>query len=135
MSGVEIAGLVLGTFPILLNRIDYYRDGLKPLEAYFHFRTHFIAFLDDIKHQMMRYQENLTRLLDPIVIDNDDLNALVHNANDPRWMDGSLVIAISKRLDSEYGRFFRIVKRMEKVVTGLKRLLQIKDDHVFFDPS
>lgn len=130
MSGVETAGLVLASFPILLNCLDYYRRGFEPLENYWNFRAHLIAFIDDIRHQMMKYNENLIRLLDPIITDNDSLKALVHNAQEPRWTDGSLNVPLEKRLGSEYDRFLRIVKRMEEVVESLKEFLQIKDSDV-----
>lgn len=130
MSGVEIAGLVLGSFPILLNCLDYYREGFEPLEEWWNFRTHFIAFVDDISHQMMRYNENIIRLLDPIVSDNNSLTALVRNAKDPRWIDGSLDVLLEQRLASEYGRVIRIIERMEAVVEELKKLLRIQDDDV-----
>lgn len=84
MSGIEIVGLVLGSFPILLNCLDYYRKGFEPLEEWWNFRTRFIAFIDDISHQMMRYNENMIRLLDPIISDNYSLTALVQNAKDHR---------------------------------------------------
>lgn len=130
MSGIEIAGVVLGSFPILLKCLEYYREGFQPLEEWWHFRTHFIAFIDDIRHQMMRYNENMIRLLDPIIADNDSLTALVRDANEPRWTDGSLDVLLENRLASEHERFLRIVKRMEDVVESLKKFLQIKDSHV-----
>lgn len=130
MSGIEIAGLVLGSFPILLNCLEYYRKGFEPLEEWWNFRTQFIAFVDDIRHQMMKYNENIIRLLDPIVADNDSLSALVRDAKDPRWADGSLIVPLQIRLGSESGRFLRVVKRMEEVVESLKKFLQIKDGDV-----
>jgi hypothetical protein len=90
MAGVEVAGLVLGSFPIILNCLDYYREGMEPLEEWWSFRTHFIEFVDGIRHQMMRYNENMTRLLDPIIPDNKSLATLIGNPADPRWNDGSL---------------------------------------------
>ena len=130
MSGVEIAGIVLGSFPILLNCLRYYHDGFEPLEEWWNFRTHFIAFVDDIRHQMMRYNDNMIRLLDPIIADNGSLTMLVQDANDPRWTDGSLDTLLEQRLASEYDRFLRIIKRMEEVVVELKKLLRIQDDGV-----
>jgi hypothetical protein len=130
MTGVEIVGFVLGGFPILLNCLDYYREGFEPLEEWWNFRTHFISFVDDIRHQMMRYNENMIRLLDPIISDSDSLTALVRNAKDPRWTDGSLCEALEQRLASEHERFLRIVERMENVVEYLKKLLQIKGSKV-----
>lgn len=130
MSGVEIAGLVLGSFPIMLNCLDYYRQGFEPLEEWWNFREHFVAFVDDIRHQMMRYNENMVRLLDPIVVKSDSLAALVRNANDPRWTDGSLTHPLEQRLASEHGRFLRIIQRMEEEIRDLKKLLGIRDGNV-----
>lgn len=132
MSGIEIAGLVLGSFPIMLNCLEYYREGLEPLDNWLHFRKHFIAFVDEIEHQMMRYTENMIRLLDPIVKDNDSLVALVHDTADPRWTDdqGTLDKLVKNRLTSEHGRFLRIMHRMDETVRALKKFLGIKDGDV-----
>ncbi|GMF73808.1 unnamed protein product [Aspergillus oryzae] len=127
-TGIEIAGLVLGAFPLILSCLDYYREGMEPLEEWWSFRTHFIEFVDSINHQMMKYQENMTRLLDPIIADNDTLAALIRDSTDTRWSDGTLDDPLERRLASECDRFFRIVERMEKVVKDLKRLLQIDGD-------
>jgi len=130
LTGIEVAGLVLGAFPILLNCLDYYREGFEPLEEWWNFRTHFIAFVDDVRHQMMRYNENMIRLLDPIITDNESLTKLVGNPRDPRWRDGSLDEPLEQHLASEHERFLRIVDRMNEVVEDLKKLLQIKDGRV-----
>lgn len=130
MSGIEIAGLVLASFPILLSCLDHYSKGFELLEEWWNFRTNFIAFVDDIRHQMMRYNENIVRLLDPVISDNDSLTALVQDANDPRWTDGSLDVLLEQRLASEYGRAVRIITRMEEIVGDLKKLLRIQNDDV-----
>ena len=130
MSGIEIAGLVLGSFPIILNCLDYYREGFEPLEEWWSFRAHFIAFVDDINHQMMLYDRNMKRLLDPVIVDNDSLTSLVQNAKDPRWTDDSLKDLLEQRLPSQSERFLRIIKRMEEEISGLKKLLGIKDGEV-----
>ncbi|MCJ1271276.1 hypothetical protein MMC22_011176 [Lobaria immixta] len=130
MSGIEVAGLVLGSFPILMSCLESYRKGFEPLEEWWNFRTHFITFVDEIRHQEMIYNENMTRLLDPIIADNDSLTALVRNAKEPRWTDGSLNVPLEIRLASEYERFLRIVERMEEVMESLKKLLQVKDSNM-----
>jgi len=130
MSGFEVVGILLGSFPILVSCLDYYRKGFEPLEEWWNFRTHFIAFVDDIEHQMMRYNENMIRLLDPIITDYESLLPLVRNSEDPRWRDGSLDGPLEQCLASERERFLRIVERMNKVVEDLKKLLQVKDGGV-----
>ena len=130
MSGIEIAGLVLGAFPILLNCLDNYREGLEPLDKWWNFRTDFIAFVDDIKHQMMKYNENMVRLLAPIILDDNSLTALVRNAKDPRWHDGSLNVPLEQRLASEHKRVLRVIERIDNVMDGLKKLLRIEGTEV-----
>ena len=130
MSGIEVAGLVFGGFPILLNCLEYYRKGFEPLEEWWDFKTQFVKFVDDIKHQMMLYDQNLKRLLDPIVTDNEEFQSITENPNHPRWKDGSLAGPLETRLSSELGRFLRIVERMNQVMEDLGRLLQVKDGKV-----
>lgn len=127
MSGIEIAGLVLGGFPILLSALQHYRECFEPLEAWWGFRTQFIVFIDDINHQMMLYTENLTRLLDPLIADGNDLKQLIRDTADPRWKDKSLDEALRSRLDTEHARYIRIVDRMQEVIVDLKGMLRIRD--------
>lgn len=132
MSGFEIAGLVLGAFPILLKSLEHYREGFEPLEEWWNFRTHFIAFVDDIRHQMMRYNENLVRLLDPIIADTDELASLLRDSSlaDARWHDGTFEGPLKQRLASECDRFLRILRRMQEVMEDLGKLLQIDNGNV-----
>ena len=130
MSGIEVAGLVLGSFPIILNCIEYYRKGFEPLEEWWNFRTSFIEFVYDFEQQQMLYRENLVRLLDPVIADNSSLHSLLRNAKDPRWTDGSLDGLLEQRLAGEHKRFLWIVHKMEKDMQGLKKLLRIDDSIV-----
>ncbi|KUI59513.1 hypothetical protein VP1G_06731 [Cytospora mali] len=130
MSGIEVAGLVLGAFPLILNCLDYYREGFEPLEEWWNFRTHFIAFIDDVRHQMMKYRENMIRLLDPIIADTDSLKAMVEDPTDPRWSDKTLGKELDERLSSEFDRFLRIVTRMYELTLDLYKLLQIEDGKI-----
>lgn len=135
MPAIEIVGVLLAAFPLVVNCLEHYRKGFEPLEDWWKFRTHFIDFIDDIRHQMMRYRANIMRLLHPIIADNDSFTALVQNAKEPRWTDGSLDALLEIRLASEYARFLKIINRMEEVVESLKKLLQIKDSDVRLRPN
>lgn len=133
MSGIEIVGLVLGAFPIILNGLESYRKGFETLEEWWQFRTHFIAFIDDVRHQMMKYNENMIRLLDPIIVctDNDKLANLlmISNENHSTFNLGKV---LEGRLASELDRFLRIVHRMHELVLALNKLLQIEDGKASF---
>ena len=78
----------------------------------------------------MRYNDRMIQLLDHIVPGNGSLATLVRDANDPRWIDGSLNHLLEQRLASEDGRFLRIVEKIEEVVRDLEKLLGIRDGDV-----
>ncbi|KAK2605571.1 hypothetical protein N8I77_008400 [Diaporthe amygdali] len=132
MSGIEVAGMVLGAFPIILNCLEYYRKGFEPLEEWWQFRTHFIAFIDDVRHQMMKYNENMIRLLDPIITstDTDNLAALLMVPLDRSQPGVDLEQILEGRLASELDRFLRIINRMHELMLSLNKLLQIEDGKI-----
>jgi hypothetical protein len=130
MSGLEIVGVVLGSFPILLNVLDYYRQSLQPLHDFVHFRTRLLAFTDKIRHQRMLYRQNMTELLKPTITRVEDRDALIDNANDPRWSDRSLELLLTGRLGGEEDRFIRIAGEMNDSLKALKKLLGIQEGSV-----
>ncbi|RMJ05137.1 hypothetical protein CDV36_014191 [Fusarium kuroshium] len=130
MSGIEVAGLVLGAFPIILNCLDYYQKGFKPLEEWWNFRLHFIEFIDDVRHEMMKYNQNLICLLDPIIADNDRLLSLVNNPNDPFWQDKTFEVHLKERLSNQTDRVFSILQNMHSLMEKLNKLLQIEGGQV-----
>ena len=75
----------------------------------------------------------MTRLLDPVIVDNDSLTSLVQNAKDPRWTDGSLTHLLEQRLTSQLARFLRIIQRMEEEISSLRKLLGIKYGEVYLE--
>lgn len=39
LSGVETAGLVLATLPLIINFLEHYNEGLKPLKDFVNYRA------------------------------------------------------------------------------------------------
>lgn len=130
MSGFEIAGLVLGGFPIVLKCLEEYRRVLEPIDEWWHFNVRFNGFVNDIRHQLLLYHTNIAQLLDPIVPSNDDFLQLASNLNDPRWKDGSLDRALRRRLGSEVDRVMRHIQRIHCSIEEVKSLLLIRDGQV-----
>lgn len=44
LTGVETAGLVLASFPLLISALEHYREGFESLKEWWKFRTEFLAF-------------------------------------------------------------------------------------------
>ena len=129
---MEAVGTVLGVIPLILSAVENYRELYDQFEEYRNFDDTFSRFIESIQRQQARYQENLQRLLDPIISDPDDVDALINDLSltDQRWHDGSLDGALKQRLATRHGSFFRVIGRIQTVLADLERMLQIKDGKV-----
>jgi len=76
MPNIEVACLVLGVIPITLNCLDYYGTGCDLLEEWWMFKARFIEFVDLIDQERMNYERCVMLLLDPMISDNNKLQAL-----------------------------------------------------------
>lgn len=128
---MEVAGLVLGAFPLAIELIYIYREQFNKLDDWVNFRETFISFADEIKHQNLLYRTTMTALLDPVIPDVAELNCLIeeHNREESqeRWNNGSLDALLAERLGpDDWARFVRIVRRMDSTMKDLRKILKIK---------
>ena len=68
MSGVEIAGFVLGGFPLLISAAEHYREGFEPLVKWKRFRTDFIGFIDSVDIEKQLFDQMLERFLSELPV-------------------------------------------------------------------
>ena len=130
MSGIEVAGLVLGGFPILLNMLDYYKTCFQPLEEWWKFRREFVAFIDDISQQKMLFEQNLEALLAPIIDTDEEMTRLLQKPTPEAWKQRSLNDALVLRLSVHHERYFRLMERMLETIQKLYKLLGIQSGQV-----
>ena len=90
MSGIEVAGLCLGAFPILVNLIQGYKEGCQPLGNWFRFRKTFFTLIQSIRYQETRWQNNVKILLLPLVEGDEELQQLLTEPGGAAWKDPDL---------------------------------------------
>lgn len=98
----EIAGVVLGGFPLIISALEHYREGFEPLQEWWKFESDFSNFIEELGTQQTRFDMNLERLLDPFVTSGSQMNALLDQRNPEAWQDPALKRDIQKRLGSSY---------------------------------
>ena len=79
MSGLELAGVVLGAFPVVVQLMNGYKKGCQPLGAWLRFRKTFTKLENGISYQETALDTNLQILLSPLVEDEQKLVALVND--------------------------------------------------------
>ena len=90
ITGVETAGLVLASFPLIISALEHYREGFEPMKDWWRFRTDFISFINVISGQSLLFDENLEELLSPIIGSDAEMNVLLQDPMGQAWQDSHL---------------------------------------------
>jgi hypothetical protein len=130
MSGVEVAGLLLGAFPLVISALEHYRKGFKPLQEWWMFESEFGNFIEELGTQQARFDMNLEKLLEPFVTSDKNMNELLNDQTGKLWQEPILQSQLRKRLGASLQWYLAICNKMFKVLDRLKTLLGITNGKV-----
>lgn len=130
MSGIEIAGLVLGGFPLLISTAEHYKKGFEPLEKWYKFRTQFISFIDAVDIQKQLFNLTLECFLRSIDIEEDELQRFMDDPGYEGWQRPELFQRLKGRLGPSLGGFISTINTMNDLMRDLEKLLLIQDGKV-----
>ena len=126
VTGIEIAGLALAAFPVVISYLEHYRSGLETLKEWWKFRTEFLSFLNEVGVQSVFYTENLEALLAPIVPSDVEMRALLDDPGGPPWQDPTLEQRLKERLPKSYDWYRLRVEAIDNILEDMKKRLGIK---------
>lgn len=106
MSGFEIAGVVLGTLPLLVNSAVSVKNGLVKTKSWWRFETTFATFIARLRKEEIAYRQVIKRLLGPTGIPDNQLKRLLEGAETSLWNETKTCEALETRLDVEERSWF-----------------------------
>ncbi|KAM0310637.1 hypothetical protein ACHAO8_007936 [Botrytis cinerea] len=127
MSGIEIAGLVLGGFPLLVSAAEHYKEGWEPLMRWKRFRTEFLRFIDAIDIEKQLFDQMLERFLISAEVSQDELQHFLTDPNYHGWHREDLAMTLKSRLGNSYGAFVGSIRTMNELMAELESMLSLKD--------
>ena len=130
MSGIEIAGLVLGGFPLLVSAAEHYKEGWEPLMRWKRFRTEFLRFIDAIDIEKQLFDQMLERFLISAEVSQDELQHFLTDPNYHGWHREDLAMTLQSRLANSYGAFMGSIRTMNELMAELESMLSLKDGKV-----
>ena len=120
MSGVEIAGLLLGSFPLLISALEHYRETAEVLEDWWQIKKEYKKCKNEIKLQELAFESNLERFLLPLLVDDDQIELLIAEPGGTLWKDHALEITLRSRLPKSYDLFLDIIRDIQDIMNGLR---------------
>lgn len=125
MSGIELAGLVLGAFPIALAALGKYRDVAETLGTFWRIRREHQQWTHSLNICKLAFEQNLEELLLPLIVDDDELQWLVQNPDAPKWRDPELEDRLRERLPKSYGLYLETMSRIQHVMVEVTQELGV----------
>lgn len=127
MSGIEIAGLVLGAFPILLHALDRYREGAEVLTDWWRIQRSYKKCKQDLDYHRILFEGNIERFLLPLVVDEDELRGLMADPAGEEWEDKDMEMRLKERLPKSYNVLLNIMSGINELMEALKRELGVQN--------
>lgn len=123
VTGVEVAGLALATFPLVVSGLSHYVEGLETIRSWRQFRRELRTYSIAFETERFWYLDTLEELLEGIVESSEELASMVADPRHPSWRKPKYQERLQARLDRSYDLFFckieDMVKRLGHIQTKL----------------
>ncbi|KAJ9138329.1 hypothetical protein NKR23_g8589 [Pleurostoma richardsiae] len=125
MSGFEIAGLVLGAFPIALSALEIYDEISRRFGFWYEIRSEYQKCQRDLEIHQEFYKFHLTQLLLPLVADDELASRLIEDPGAEGWKAPAVADALEMRLQNRYTLYLGIMCEMKRVMVELNKELAV----------
>ena len=128
MSGIEAAGLVLAVFPIVVNGLQHFTEGVETIKAWRRYQRELAKYSRTLETQRIVYLNTIERLFEGIIQSNDELDALLNDpgaalAHKPQYEE-----RLRARLGRSYGNYNRIMADMLDTLKMARKELGIGEN-------
>jgi hypothetical protein len=132
MSGFEVAGLVLGAFPLLVEGANSLQDVFSDVRSWWRFEATFESFISAVEAEYIKYSLTLNILVGDLDIDQDEQDKLQNDTSCTLWHAPHVQAELRRRVGSQYyGWFTRQLSEMNTALRELFAMLPIGKVRVF----
>jgi hypothetical protein len=123
-SGVEAAGLVLGSIPLILAGLQFYAEGIAVTKRYFKYREEVSSLLVELRTENSLYFNSINILLHGVV-QQKEIAIFLANPGGDRWKDPDFDLRLRKRLGSSYGSYLESINHLVNITERYKVKLKL----------
>ncbi|KAI1270286.1 hypothetical protein F5Y18DRAFT_9354 [Xylariaceae sp. FL1019] len=122
MSGIEVAGLVLGAIPLLIAALEHFQDGKSAVSTW---RRH-VRVVQSLTRNLRTEHGKMYNTCETLlggIIAPVKIEPMLEQPFGPLWHDKDISARIERRLDHMYNAFEETVQDMLCIIEELKRNL------------
>ena len=130
MSGFEVAGVVLGAFPVAISALEGYREVANRLGLFFQIRLEYKKALDNLKIHQLTFTRHLRQLLLPLIVDDDRIAILLADPGGPSWKEQAVAELLEKRLQDSFPLYMSCIMGLQQVMQEINREFAVDSEAV-----
>jgi hypothetical protein len=144
MSGIEVAGLVLGCLPLLIQGatsfevpdsgmaanktaagIESYNEGLDPIKSFVRWERELPQFIRKLRNQHVHYAQTIRILFEPITSDVELADMMANPGSAELWKGTVMADRLRERLQESYQAYQGTIVDIERITTKIASKLDL----------
>ncbi|KAK5701315.1 hypothetical protein LTR17_022687 [Elasticomyces elasticus] len=131
MSGLEVVGLLLGVFPLIISAMEHYEDVKGPTVIWRYIRRTHKRDYGKVKDCQFAFGLQLEKLLFPLladdVVDEAQYEQLLAEAGSDNWKQSHVETALSDRLGDRCERYLEVLEELKEAMNKLCTATRVDD--------
>ncbi|KAI8279597.1 hypothetical protein K4K60_005443 [Colletotrichum sp. SAR11_57] len=127
MSGFEVAGVVLGTIPLVISALEHYKQGISTIRTWRNYNRELRILILSLETERVRFQDVCEKLLVGLV-SPCQIESMVEDPFGPAWQEDVIQAKIKARLWRSFSIFEDIVTDMEEATKEMMKKLDLQPD-------
>jgi hypothetical protein len=123
-TGIEAAGLVLGSIPLILAGLQFYAEGIAITKRYWKYKEEMNSLLYELRAENTMYINCINILLFGVV-SQKDMAEFLKDPGGNRWKEQKFDQDLQRRLGASYGTYMETVQQMIKTADKFKEKLKL----------
>lgn len=127
MSGIEVAGIALALFPILVDGLNRVVSGIETIKRWKRYKIKLKEYADVLESSSVYFFDTLYELLDDLVHSDEELALLLEKPRGRLWKKLEYEAKLRERLDRSYNSYSKTVSTLVQALQSMCERLGI--DH------
>ncbi|ORY02185.1 hypothetical protein BCR34DRAFT_605665 [Clohesyomyces aquaticus] len=127
MSGFEVAGVVLGSLPLIISALEHYRDGVAVMRNMKSYEMVFDDIHTSFVASMGIYTDSCYQLLYPLSLSDQKMNELLDERKQEAWSSPELGKALQARLGPNLNVYLSLTEKLNRRVLLFCQKLRLDD--------
>ncbi|KAF2715052.1 hypothetical protein K504DRAFT_365978 [Pleomassaria siparia CBS 279.74] len=124
MSGIEVAGLVLGAIPLIISAMESYNEGLDPVKSFMNWKGELPQFIRKLRNQHVHYAQTTRMLLEPITTEFE-LAEMLSEPGGQLWKDEDMSGKLKDKLQESYHAYQSTMADIERIMKKIALKLDL----------